>query len=337
MPFTHKPWTTILLILAAVIMCGSIFFPLWQIELYAPQYPEGLILLIHADKLGGNVDIINGLNHYIGMHVLKNENFPEFKYLPWLIGFWAAFMLVVGLLGKRKWLNILLYAFIVFSLIAMADFYRWNYNYGHDLDPNAAIKVPGMSYQPPIIGYKQLLNFGAYAMPATGGWCYIAAGLLILIAFVMENKLLRFLTRKSKRMPAASAVLVFLFISCGGSGLREVRLNEDECAQCRMTITDKRFVTQVVSGKGRQYLFDDITCMVLFRKDHPEITLQKFYAADFAAPHAFLTVEEATFIASDSLRSPMAGNIAAFSVADSAKYYQQKFSARQLQWAEINK
>ena len=319
------------------MLSGSLFFPIWQIELYAPQYPEGLILLIHADTLAGNVDIINGLNHYIGMQELDADNFPEFTYLTYLIIFWSVVMVIVGFLGKKKWLNILLYAFVAFSLLAMADFYRWNYNYGHNLDPNAAIKVPGMSYQPPLIGYKQLLNFGAYSMPAVGGWCYIASGMLILLAFIMENKIMKFFSRKRKAAPVASVLLLFMFLSCTGQQPRAVRLNEDECAYCKMTINDNRYTTQVVSKKGRQYLFDDISCMVLFRKDHPEIAFQQYYAADFCAPHDFTPVEMLTFISSDSLRSPMRGNIAGFTKADSARVYQQKFTATQLQWSDINK
>ena len=69
----------------------------------------------------------------------------------------------------------------------MVDFYRWNYNYGHNLDPNAAIIVPGMSYQPPLIGYKQLLNFGAYSMPATGGMLFITTGILLLLVVLIER------------------------------------------------------------------------------------------------------------------------------------------------------
>ena len=59
-----------------------LFVPLWQIQLSAPQYPEGLNLLIYPSKLGGNVDIINGLNHYIGMKTLHTQDFREFTALP---------------------------------------------------------------------------------------------------------------------------------------------------------------------------------------------------------------------------------------------------------------
>lgn len=49
----------ILLFLAATLFVGSLFVPMWQIELEAPQYPEGLVLRLHADKIGGDVEIIN--------------------------------------------------------------------------------------------------------------------------------------------------------------------------------------------------------------------------------------------------------------------------------------
>ena len=68
----------------------------------------------------------------------------------------------------------------------MIDFWRWEYNYGHDLNPDAAIKVPGMAYQPPLIGYKQLLNFGAYSIPDIGGWLFIAVGIIVLSITVIE-------------------------------------------------------------------------------------------------------------------------------------------------------
>lgn len=82
-------------------------------------------------------------------------------------------------------------AFVLFGVVAMVDFWLWEYDYGHNLDPNAAIKVPGMAYQPPLIGFKQLLNFGAYSIPNIGGWLFVAAGVLLVIASVIEIKKVR--------------------------------------------------------------------------------------------------------------------------------------------------
>ena len=71
------------------------------------------------------------------------------------------------------------------AIISMVDFYRWEYDYGHKLDPEAPIQVPGMSYQPPLIGYKQLLKFGAYSIPDVGGWLFIGAGVLLFVAYLI--------------------------------------------------------------------------------------------------------------------------------------------------------
>jgi copper chaperone NosL len=177
-----------------VLLCGLalvivLFVPLWQIELAAPQYPEGLVLKMYPHKLAGNVDIINGLNHYIGMKTLHTDDFIEFRVLPYIITFFAVFALAVFIfLRNAKWLLALFILFVIFGIVAMADFWRWEYQYGHDLDPNAAINVPGMSYQPPLIGYKQLLNFGAYSVPDIGGWIFIAVGLGLLVAVALQFK-----------------------------------------------------------------------------------------------------------------------------------------------------
>lgn len=151
---------------------------------------------MYPNKLGGNVEVINGLNHYIGMKTLHAENFIEFTVLPYIIVLFAAFSFLVFFVNKKKWLYTLFYSFVSFGIIAMVDFYRWNYNYGHDLDPNAPIQVPGMSYQPPILGYKQLLNFGAYSIPDTGGWIFIGVGVLLLTAVIIQ------FTKKTKSVYA---------------------------------------------------------------------------------------------------------------------------------------
>lgn len=181
----------VLLFVIAGLFIGSLFVPMWQIDLDAPQYPEGLVLKLHANKIGGDVEIINGLNHYIGMATLHTENFIEFKILPYIFGAFSLISLVLIFLNNRKFVLAFFGVFILFVILAGLDFYRWNYEYGHNLDPNAAIKVPGMSYQPPLIGYKQLLNFGAYSVPDIGGWLLIAAGVLLFYIVFKEFNLFK--------------------------------------------------------------------------------------------------------------------------------------------------
>jgi len=178
----------ILLLITGLLFAGALFVPMWQIQLEAPQYPEGLVLRLHANKIGGDVEIINGLNHYIGMATLHTENFFEFTILPYVFSVFALISLLLTFVAKRKAVLAFLITYIVFIALAAVDFYRWNYEYGHNLDPNAAIRVPGMAYQPPLIGYKQLLNFGAYSIPDTGGWMLTAAGVLLFLVVLKEYK-----------------------------------------------------------------------------------------------------------------------------------------------------
>jgi copper chaperone NosL len=181
----------LLLFVTALLFVGSLFVPMWRIELEAPQYPEGLVLQLHANKIGGDVAIINGLNHYIGMATLHTENFFEFSILPYIFGAFGLIALVLIFIARRKAVLIFLFSYVAFVALAAVDFYRWNYEYGHNLDPNAAIVVPGMAYQPPLIGYKQLLNFGAYSIPDTGGWMLVLAGILLATVVITEYKIFR--------------------------------------------------------------------------------------------------------------------------------------------------
>ncbi len=175
-----------ILISGGIALLAVIALPIWRIELDAAQYPEGLELLIYSYKLEGEVDIINGLNHYIGMKTLYADDFIEFTVLPYLIGLYGLAFILVGVLARRKLLYVLFGAFLAFGVVSMIDFWRWLYEYGHDLDPSAPIKVPGMAYQPPLIGFKQLLNFGAFSIPAIGGWIFIASGVLLTYCVYTE-------------------------------------------------------------------------------------------------------------------------------------------------------
>ena len=186
-----------ILIISGIALFAVIVLPMWRIELDAAQYPEGLELLIYSYKLEGQVEIINGLNHYIGMKTLHADDFVEFTVLPYLIGIFALAFILVGLMGKRKGLYILLVAFLLFGVVSMVDFWRWLYDYGHDLDPAAPIKVPGMAYQPPLIGFKQLLNFGAFSIPAIGGWIFIASGILLTYCVYGEWRVTNKTAKKS--------------------------------------------------------------------------------------------------------------------------------------------
>ena len=178
----------ILLSISGIGLVISIFVPIWAIYLEAPQYPEGLGMFLHANKITGDYEIINGLNHYIGMKTSHQEDFWEFKVLPYALGFFAVLAFLFAFLKKKWGLYLFTVLFLLFGVAFMIDFWLWEYDYGHNLNPNAPIIVPGMSYQPPLLGFKQLLNFGAYSYPDVGGWIMFAVGIISLVLSVLEFK-----------------------------------------------------------------------------------------------------------------------------------------------------
>jgi len=181
--------TRLLLAVAALALTATYMLPLWHIGLHAPQYPEGLGLYISIDGVSGqnphDLHNLNGLNHYIGMKKIVPEEIPELRFLPGAIAVLTLLGLGAAAIGKRWALTTYAAILGMGALAGLADFWWWEYRYGHDLDPTAAIKIPGMTYQPPLIGSKQLLNINASSWPASGGWIVTAAVALVIVLAIL--------------------------------------------------------------------------------------------------------------------------------------------------------
>ena len=184
----------IVIAVSALLLISGYFVPIWQILMWAPQYPEGLEMKISINNITGDVKIISALNHYIGMRHIDVSMFPEFQYMVYILGFVIGFGLLASLLNRRFMTVAYVLIIIACGVAALVDFYLWGYDYGHNLDPSAPIIVPGMAYQPPVIGTKQLLNFTAFSGPDTGGWIFLGSGLLAIGVLIFEIKK----TKKSK-------------------------------------------------------------------------------------------------------------------------------------------
>lgn len=181
-----KPIARIAIALSALLMISAYFVPLWQILMWAPQYPEGLGMQIWINDITGDVKIISALNHYIGMRHIEVSMFPEFQYMIYIVAVLIAVGLLTALMNRRYMLVVYTLLIIASGIAALVDFYLWGYDYGHNLDPTAAIVVPGMAYQPPLIGTKQLLNFTAFSGPDIGGWIFLVSGVLAIGGLIYE-------------------------------------------------------------------------------------------------------------------------------------------------------
>jgi len=175
----------ILAITAVLALCSLYFFPLWKVTLIAPQYPDGVSMHIYINKIGGDtpgtLQNINILNHYIGMAKIEPESIPELTYFPYVVAA-LAFMGLLAALVNKPWLYLTWFLiFLTLGILGIYDFYLWTYDYGHNLDPNAPIQVPGQTYQPPLIGSKMLLNFKSTSWPGVGG---TGMGIAIFLSFL---------------------------------------------------------------------------------------------------------------------------------------------------------
>lgn len=186
-----KPLTRAYVLIASLMLILIYFQPLWYIALEAPQYPDGIEMYIWANKITGHeastLQNINILNHYIGMKKIEPDSIPELKIFPYVGGLLILAGLLIFWFNKPKYMYIYGVTLLVLSTVAIFDFWLWQYDYGHNLDPNAAIQVEGMTYQPPLLGSKWLLNFKAVSFPHIGGMGLFVAVLLMVWAMVHQK------------------------------------------------------------------------------------------------------------------------------------------------------
>ncbi|MEQ8418137.1 MAG: nitrous oxide reductase accessory protein NosL [Imperialibacter sp.] len=307
------------LFLLAILLPLALFaFPLWKITLEAPQYPGGISMYIWINQITGDspstLQNINILNHYVGMQFIVPDSIPELKYFPWVVGGMSLLGLLFFLVKKKSLYLTWAMIMIVLGGLGVYDFYLWEYDYGHNLDPKAPIKVPGMAYQPPVIGSKMLLNFKADSWPTTGGY-FLGAGIaLSLLAFWLEKKKTRKTAVLEKAIATVALVTVFGLSSCSVTP-RPLALGSDHCHHCKMKIVQPQYGAELVSSTGKIYTFDAVECFVQY-KDENNISADKIaleMVVPYDQPGTLMDATKCVFIRSAKLPSPMGMYITAMS------------------------
>lgn len=181
----------IIMIIGSLMLLMLFVFPLWNITLEAPQYPEPLAMDIWINKVTdhnpNDIKNINLMNHYIGMKDVPTD-LKEFKIFPIVIIVMATLGVLIGIIGKRKLYITWGIVMLLLGIVGMYDFYLWLYDYGHNLNPYAAIKIPGQGYMPPLLGAKSILNFNAISLPMAGAYFMIVGIALSFVAFFKAKK-----------------------------------------------------------------------------------------------------------------------------------------------------
>ncbi len=190
----QKPLNTksrILLVVAAIVLIPTFLYPLWYMEFWSYQYPDGLKLYIYSHKLdggddGNDITEINILNHYIGMAELEEENFTELKWIPLALGIFMVLTLRAAVFARiGKVLDVLM-LFTYFGCFSLWSFWYKLSSYGHDLDPRASVNIE--PFTPPLFGFEQVGQFKVWSYPHVSSYLLGIFALLLVLAIIFSHK-----------------------------------------------------------------------------------------------------------------------------------------------------
>lgn len=130
--------------------------------------------------------------------------------------------------------------------------------------------------------------------------------------------------------------IILLLLACQ-RGPKPIAYRVDECVFCKMKIMDPRFGCQIVSTKGKHYNFDDVSCLVAYQNTGfiKKEDVAAIYVPDYGGSHILHPAVPMLFVHSEDVRSPMAGNVAAFSIKDSAMRAARRLNGKILNWEEV--
>jgi hypothetical protein len=163
---------------ATVLLAAASVLPLWHMHFWAPQYPKGLHLTAYGTRLEGDLAELNALNHYIGVSPIEESDIPELALFPFLVAGLIGLVFVGSFVARRRLLRLAVIAAIWMFLIGfLVDLQWWLYRAGHNLDPEAPVRVD--QFTPRVLGETNVVNFSSEAIPSAGLWLVFAAALLV--------------------------------------------------------------------------------------------------------------------------------------------------------------
>ncbi|WP_420645669.1 cytochrome C [Candidatus Leptofilum sp.] len=178
---------TLLFAVAAVLIFVSIPLPYWEMELRAPQYPNGLHITAYVNELTGDLFEINGLNHYIGMRPLEEAAQLEKSVSRIAIGL-LALLTLTSIFIHTKWVVLLALPAILMPILFLADLQWWMAKFGTELDPKAPLSSAIEPFVPTVLGRGVIAQFETIALPGTGLYLSTLASVLVIVGLYFHRK-----------------------------------------------------------------------------------------------------------------------------------------------------
>jgi copper chaperone NosL len=178
---------TALMLIAAVVLFVSTFFPYWRMEMQAPQYPRGLEMSVYVNRVEGDVQEVDTLNHYIGMRPLSEAG--ELERSLAVIAITALVMLVVAAIFIHNPCALLLtWPVMLYPVIFLADLWYWMQDFGMNLDEKAPLSSIIEPFVPPLLGEGKIAQFKTLAIWESGLWMSVAASVLIALGIYFHRR-----------------------------------------------------------------------------------------------------------------------------------------------------
>ena len=138
-------------------------------------------------------------------------------------------------------------------------------------------------------------------------------------------------------MRVVFTIIILSFLSACSISPKEINYGSDLCDYCKMTIVDKQHSAQLVTKKGKAYLFDAIECMLPFKKENPEKEAALLLVADYQQPGQLIEAEQANYLISPSIPSPMGAYLSAFNSKDAANSIKESKGGKLFTFVELEK
>lgn len=129
-------------------------------------------------------------------------------------------------------------------------------------------------------------------------------------------------------------LLVATLLSCN-SKPEPILYGSDACSFCKMGIVDKTHSAQAVSSKGKQFKYDSVECLVNDINNNSNTDMKIKLVANYLNAGEMITAENAFYIISPEIPSPMGANLSAVNSKNDAEKLQDEFTGDIYTWHEL--
>ncbi len=131
---------------------------------------------------------------------------------------------------------------------------------------------------------------------------------------------------------------IVLLVSACSQEPREVHYGSDECAHCKMMITDDRFAAQIATETGKAIKFDAIECMADYAGENKsELQAAEFWVSNFTKPGEWININNAFLIRSEVINSPMGESLLALDTGKDVEEHLAEYPGERVEWQQLVK